>query len=305
MLQHQMAGVGRLADDGEVQAPLLEDAIADILEAGLQDRQHALLAFRQHHLIGGHAHFALGHLVEVQLDADAALAGHFDRGRGQTCCAHVLNGGDGARGHQLQRGFDQQLLGEGVADLDGGALGLRLVVELGRGHGGAVDAVAARLGAEIDHVMTGLGRSRVVDLVGLGDAHAHGVDQDVAVVALVEIGLARDRRHADAVAVAADARHHALDQALGLLMRRLAEAQGVQQGHRAGAHGEDVAHDAAHARRRALIGLDIGGVVVALHLEDAGVAVVDVDDPGVLARAADDARSRDRELHQLLLGGFV
>ena len=35
------------------------------------------------------------------------------------------------------------------------------------------------------------------------------------------------------------------------------------------AHGEDVAHDAADAGRRALVGLDVGGVVVALHLEDA------------------------------------
>jgi hypothetical protein len=49
--------------------------------------------------------------------------------------------------HQLQAGLDQQLLGERVADLDGRALGLRLVGELGRGHGGAVDAVASGLGA--------------------------------------------------------------------------------------------------------------------------------------------------------------
>jgi hypothetical protein len=55
------------------------------------------------------------------------------------------------------------------------------------------------------------------------------------------------------------------------------------------AHGEDVAQDAADAGRRALIGLDVARVVVALHLEDGGLAVADVDDAGVLARAADDA----------------
>jgi hypothetical protein len=74
-------------------------------------------------------------------------------------------------------------------------------------------------------------------------------------------------------------------------VRGIAEAQGVQQGHGPCPHGEDVAHDAAHAGRRTLIGLDEAGVVMALHLEDAGVAVVDVDDPGVLARPADDPRA--------------
>jgi hypothetical protein len=106
----------------------------------------------------------------------------------------------------------------------------------------------------------------------------------------VEIGLAGDRGHAHAVAVAGDARDHAFDQALGLRMAGVAEAQGVQQSDRPRAHREDVAHDAAHARRRALVGLDVGRVVVALHLEDDCLAVVDVDDAGVLARPADDAR---------------
>ncbi len=38
-----------------------------------------------------------------------------------------------------------------------GRFSSRLVVELGRGHGGAVDAVAAGLGAEIDHRQAGAG----------------------------------------------------------------------------------------------------------------------------------------------------
>jgi hypothetical protein len=53
--------------------------------------------------------------------------------------------------HQLEAGFQQAFLGERVADLHGGALFLDGIVELGRGHGGAADAVAAGLGAEIDH----------------------------------------------------------------------------------------------------------------------------------------------------------
>ena len=44
----------------------------------------------------------------------------------------------------------------------------------------------------------------------------------------------------------------------------LAEAQRVHHGDGARAHGEDVAHDAAHAGGRALIGLDEAGMVVAI-----------------------------------------
>ena len=67
-----------------------------------------------------------------------------------------------------------------------------------------------------------------------------------------------------------------------------AEAQRVEAGDRPRAHGEDVAQDAADAGRRALIGLDVARVVVALHLEHAGQPVADVDDAGVLARPLDD-----------------
>ena len=63
------------------------------------------------------------------------------------------------------------------------------------------------------------------------------------------------------------------------------EAEGVHHGEGTGAHGEDVAEDAADAGGRALVGLDVGGMVVRLDLEGAGPAVSDVDDAGVLARA--------------------
>ena len=69
-----------------------------------------------------------------------------------------------------------------------------------------------------------------------------------------------------------------------------AEAQEVEAGDRPRPHGEDVAQDAADPGRRALVGLDEGGVVVALHLEDAGEPVADVDDAGVLARPLDDTQ---------------
>ena len=173
-----------------------------------------------------------------------------------------------------------------------GRFSSRFVVELGRRHGGAVDAVAAGLGADVDDGQAdALGR-RVEDLVGAREADAHGVDQDVVVVALVEVGLAADRRHADAIAVAADAGDDAVDEVARLGMVGRAEAQRVQVGDGARAHGEHVAHDAADAGRRALVGLDVARVVVALHLEDDAVAVAEVDDAGVLAGALDHLRAR-------------
>ena len=51
-----------------------------------------------------------------------------------------------------------------------GRFSSRVLAELGRGHGRAVDAVAAGLGAEIDHRQAGAGRGRVEDLVGVGQA---------------------------------------------------------------------------------------------------------------------------------------
>ena len=84
-----------------------------------------------------------------------------------------------------------------------------------------------------------------------------------------------------------------------------AEAQRVQVGDRPRAHGEDVAQDAADAGRRALIGLDVARVVVALHLEDRRLAVADVDHAGILARAADHPGRLGRQLLQVDARAFV
>ena len=78
-----------------------------------------------------------------------------------------------------------------------------------------------------------------------------------------------------------------------------AEAQEIERRDRPRAHGEDVAQNAAHSGRRALIGLDERGVVVRLHLEDADLAVADVDDAGVLAGPVDDLRALGRQLAQM------
>ena len=81
--------------------------------------------------------------------------------------------------------------------------------------------------------------------------------------------------------------------------------QRVEAGDRPRAHGEDVAQDAADPGRRALIGLDVARVVVALHLEHDGEPVADVDHAGILARALDHPRRLGRQAAQMHLGGLV
>ena len=144
----------------------------------------------------------------------------------------------------------------------------------------------------------------------IGDAHGHRVDDDIAVIGLVEIGFAAHRGHADAIAVAADARDHAPDQMFHLGMVGPSETQRVHVGDRPRAHGEHVAQYAAHAGGRALIGFNIARMVVALHLEDcrqlrAVRAVADIDHAGILAGAANHLRPGGGQLFQMQARGFV
>ena len=125
-----------------------------------------------------------------------------------------------------------------------------------------MDAVAAGLRAEIDDRIADAGRGRREDRVPLGDADRHGVDENVAVIAAMKADRAADRRHAERIAVAADAGDDARDEAPRLRVIGRAEAQEIERGDRPCAHGEDVAQNAADPGRRALIGLDEGGMVV-------------------------------------------
>src|SRR5690606_24462426 len=122
------------------------------------------------------------------------------------------------------------------------------------------------------------------------NAETEHVDENVAVVAGVEIGLPAHRRHADAIAVETDAADDAVNELTRLRMIGLAKAQRVHDGNGPRAHGEDVAQDAADAGRRALERFDETRMVVALHLEDGGEPLPDIDRAGVLARAVDHVR---------------
>src|SRR6185312_9431385 len=123
--------------------------------------------------------------------------------------------------------------------------------------GGAVDAVAPGLGTDIDQRISDARGRGIENAVRRRDSHGHGIHEDVAVVGSVEIGLATHRRNAHAIAVAADAGHDTRHEMPRLGMAWIAEAERIEVGYRPRTHGENIAHDAAHAGRRTLIGLDV------------------------------------------------
>ena len=147
------------------------------------------------------------------------------------------------------------------------------------------DAVAAGLRAEQHDDVADAAGGRQLDALLRHHAEAQRVDERVALVGRVEDDLAADVGQAQAVPVAADAGDDAGQHAGGVGVVGVAEAQRVHDEHRTRAHREDVAHDAADAGRRALVGLDVARVVVRLDLEGDGQALADVDDAGVLAHA--------------------
>ena len=282
----QAAGVGHLAQPGVLHGPLVHDRFkrGDVLRG--DHGHHAFLRL-------GHQDFARGQggVAEQdggQLDFHAAVAvgGELGRGAGDARGAEVLDALNQGALEQLEAALDQDLLGEGVAHLDGGALGRLGVVEGLRGqHGGAADAVAAGAGAEQHHLVALAGGVGEADVLVPHDADGEGVDQRVALVHRVEDHFAADVRQAQGVAVAADAGHGAVHDAGRVRVVDGAEAQRIHHGHRAGAHGDDVADDAADAGRGALVGLHERRRVVGLDLERHGPAVAQVGDTGVLADA--------------------
>jgi hypothetical protein len=201
----------------------------------------------------------------------------------------------------------------GIADLHIGPLGLGALVELFAGHGRAVDAVAPRLGADIDHRIADAGGLAVEDLVDFDQAERKGIDQRIAAVAGLKFGFAAQVGHAKAVAVAGDAAHHALDDGVILVdqLRRFAslldrpEAQRIHHRQRPRAHGEDVAQDSAYSGGRALMGLDVAGMIVALDLEGAGPSIAHVDDAGVFARSLHNTLALGGQALQMHARGLV
>ena len=273
---------------------------------GLDDGGHALLRLRDHDLERLHPLLAERHRLELDLEADPAARGHLgERGR-KARGAQVLQRDDERAAGELERALEQLLAGEGIADLHRGTLlGALLVEVLRREDAGPADAVAPGERAVEDDLVADAGSGGPHELIGLEHPQRHRVDERVVTVGGVEDGLAADVRDADAVAVAADAAHDAVEEPAGPILVERAEPQRVEDRDRTGAHREDVAQDPADARGGTLVGLDGGGVVVALDLEGEREPVADVDHTRVLARALQHARAGGGQPPQLGTGVLV
>ena len=184
----------------------------------LDDGHHPLLRLRHEDLLGPQRRVAQRDQVELDLHAAVAVGRELAGGTGQPGAAEVLDAVDHVRGVEVEAALDEHLLGERVADLDGGALGRAALVEgLGGEDRDAADAVAAGLGAEQDDLVAGAAtpwRRWMSSMPHRADAQ--GVDQRVALVAGVEDDLAADVGQAEAVAVAADAGDDARQDARGV-----------------------------------------------------------------------------------------
>ena len=178
---------------------------------------------------------------------------------------------------------------------DGRLVSLALVEAGRREHARAADAVAARRRAEQHRQVAGALGPGEHEPFGRKDAEAEHVHERVVAVRVVEHDLAADGRHADRVAVAADAGHDALEEIARARVVERAEAQRIHQRDRTRAHREDVADDAADAGRRTLVRLDRRRMVVTLDAHRDRETVADVDDTRALTRTDEHPRRLGRE----------
>ncbi len=95
--------------------------------------------------------------------ADAAARRHLGGRAGEAGGAHVLDRDDVAASDQLEARLEEELLGEGIADLDLGPPRLALLAQFLRGEARPVDAVAPGAGAHDEqHVAHAVRPRRVI-----------------------------------------------------------------------------------------------------------------------------------------------
>jgi hypothetical protein len=163
---------------------------------------------------------------------------------------------------QLETGFDQKLLGEGVTDLDGRSFRRRVLVELRRGeNAGPPDPIATcRRTDQNDDVPRTF--STPMHQPVLDHTQTCCVDERILRVAVLKQDLAADGWDTDRVPVGRDPVNDSVQEIARARVVKRAEPQRVQKCDRTGAHREDVANDPSDSGRGPAEGLDEGRVVV-------------------------------------------
>src|SRR5262245_40421157 len=159
-----------------------------------------------------------------------------------------------------------------------------------------MNPVTAGLRANVHHrIPRSLGKTGK-DFLLTKDPKIKCVDQNVGVVAFVEITFTAYGGYADAVTVAANAGDHASQQITRARMIDIAEAERVERCDRPRAHGENVAQNAADAGRGPLERLNEGRMIMAFHLKSHGESIANVDNTGVLARPLEHVGAFRRQI---------
>ncbi len=239
---------------------------------GGQGHGHALLGLGDGELGAIEAVVLLGHGVQV----DVQTVGQLPNGHRHAAGAEVVAALDHAAGIAAAEQALDLALHRRVALLHLGPAAFQRFHGMGLGRArGAADAVAARATAQEHHHITGRWRL-AAHVVGWGSTH-HGADFHAlgGVAGMVQL-VHVPGGQADLVAVGRIAgRRRGHELALGQL-----PGNGIGHGHRGisrtgdahglvhvGAAGQGVADGAAHAGSCAAEGLDLGGMVVGLVLE--------------------------------------
>jgi hypothetical protein len=295
------------ADDRGREPPPLAHG-HDVAEPiGVHDREHPLLRLAGQDLPRVQAGLAEWDRAQVELGAQPGPGRGLAHGARDPRPAQVLEPLEEAAFDELERGLDQELLRERIADLHARSVFLGPVVQsCGRQHRHPADAVATGGRAEQDE------QRALVDLparrdehLGRRDADAHHVHGGVRRMGRRELHLAAHGWDADAVAVAADPGHHALEQPSVPLLVERAETKWVEQRDRPGPHRDHVAHDPADPGRGALVRLDRRGMRVGLELEHGRDPVAHIDRAGVLTRADEHRATLGGQAAQVDLRGLV
>ncbi|MNW51504.1 hypothetical protein D3C74_289910 [compost metagenome] len=298
MEQLQAAVIGYLAHFTADNPPAVKNLLCLCFILGFNHKQHPLLRLGQHHLVRRHAVFTLRYLIQIQLQAVARLARHFGTGAGQSGCAHILNTQHNAAVDQLQAGFHHQLFHKRIADLHRCLLGFRFLTQFNGGKSCAVNPVASGRRTYVEHRVAYTFGDTALDFVMIYESDAHGIDQRIAVIAVVEHNFAAHCRNPDTVAITSDTGYDMLEQILDPVAFKLPETQGVQQRHRSCTHGENVPDNPAHPGRRALVRLNCRRMVMAFNFEYNSLIVSDIYDPGAFPRSHQHARPARRETAQ-------
>ena len=290
VIDGEAARVVDLTHHGALDLPLGGDLEEQVELLRAHHRHHAFLRLGHEDLARVKRGVAEQNVIEPHVHAARAVRSKLARGTRDACGAKVLDALNDIGRKEFEAALDEHLLHEGVAHLHRGALGGHAVFKGLRGKDrGAADAVATRTRAKEHHLVTNASGLGKVDLLVLHHTHAQRIDEGIALIRGIKRRSATDIWQAERVAVAADSRHHAVDDAGGVRVVDLAKAEFIHDSNGPRAHRKNVPHNAADAGGGSLIGLHVGGVVVGFDLEGDGPAVADVDHARVLTHAHHEA----------------